>query len=376
MTKRIFLLVADSFGIGAMPDADAYGDSGANTLSSIRKSPLLHIPCLESLGLLSIDGVSPSSDCTPIGVYGRLTEKSKGKDTVTGHWEMTGIISEKPFPLYPNGFPKEVLDAFRKITGRDVLCNLPYSGTKVLEDYGEEHLRTGNLIVYTSGDSVFQVAAHTSIVPEALLHDYCAQMRAALQGEHAVGRVIARPFEGEYPFHRTAGRHDYPLPPPQKTVLDRLKDSGMDVLAVGKIGDIFSMQGITERFPTQNNTHGLAVTKELAERDFTGLCFVNLVDFDMLYGHRRDRDGYAGAMTELDGFLSDFLPAMREDDLLILTGDHGCDPCHSGTDHTREYVPFLLYGKDITPRNIGTKDSFTFIADFIEDAFHLKEENL
>ena len=369
--KRVFLIVADSFGIGAMPDAADLGDVGANTLASIRKSPALRIPCLENLGLSAIDGIGETAKQI-CGTYARLAEASKGKDTVTGHWEMCGIVSAQPFPLYPNGFPEEVLEPFRALTGRGVLCNLPYSGTQVIADYGEAHLRTGDLIVYTSGDSVFQIAAHTDIVPEETLYTYCIAARKLLQGKHAVGRVIARPFSGVYPFERTAGRRDYPLPPPKATVLDTLKTAGLDVLAVGKIGDIFSMQGITEHFPTHGNTEGLQVLQTLSERDFHGLCFVNLVDFDMLYGHRRDVDGYAAAMTELDTFLSAWLPTLGADDLVLLTGDHGCDPAFSGTDHTREYVPLLLYNQTLTPQNLGTKDSFAFVGEIVRGAL-LKE---
>lgn len=363
--KRVFWLVADSFGVGELPDAADYGDKGANTLRSVRRSKQLYIPCMESLGLYRIDGVSPT-DTKPVGIYGRMIEASKGKDTVTGHWEMCGIVSERPFPVYLEGFPKDVLDAFSKAIGREVLCNLPYSGTKVLEDYGAEHCRTGKPIVYTSADSVFQIAAHVDVIPTEILYEYCRMARQILQGEHAVGRVIARPFEGEYPFRRTENRKDFPLPPPQKTVLDDIRDSGLDVLAVGKIGDIFSMQGITEHYKTHGNTDGLRTVEAIAQKDFHGLCYVNLVDFDMLYGHRRDVDGYAAALTELDEFLTRFLPTLGEDDALVITGDHGCDPAFSGTDHTREYVPILMYNKNFKPTNLGTCSSFAVLGNMVK----------
>ena len=352
--RRIFWIVADSLGVGALPDAADFGDVGANTFASLRKSSRLHIPCLEALGFSCIaDGAGRHT-----AICGKAAEASRGKDTVTGHWEMCGVISARSFPVYPHGFPQDVLDAFTRATGRGVLCNRPYSGTEVIRDYGEAHLRTGNLIVYTSADSVFQIAAHTDIVPEETLYTYCKTAREILQGEHAVGRVIARPFCGAWPFTRTAGRHDFPLPPPEATVLDRLCEAGRDVLAVGKIRDIFSGRGITEHFPTENNRDGMRTIERLFARDFHGLCYVNLVDFDMLYGHRRDTDGYAAALSELDAFLSRLLPRFGTDDALLLTGDHGCDPAFSGTDHTREYVPVLLWSPSLPPQTIGVRGTF------------------
>ena len=352
--KRVFWIVADSLGVGALPDAADFGDAGANTFASLRKSPKLSIPCLTRLGLSRI------ADGTGIytAVCGKAAEASRGKDTVTGHWEMCGIVSARPFPVYPHGFPPAVLEPFSRATGRGVLCNLPYSGTEVIRDYGADHLRTGDLIVYTSADSVFQIAAHTDIVPEQTLYTYCKAARAILQGEHAVGRVIARPFCGEWPFTRTSGRHDFPLPPPEETVLDRISASGQDVLAVGKIGDIFSMRGVTAHYPTRNNDDGMQTVQRLFAEDFRGLCFVNLVDFDMLYGHRRDTDGYAAALSALDAFLAELLPRFGADDALLLTGDHGCDPGFSGTDHTREYVPVLLWSPSLSPREIGVRGTF------------------
>ena len=352
--KRVFWIVADSLGVGALPDAADFGDVGADTFGSLRKSPRLSIPCLSALGLPRIaDGTGAFS-----AVCGKAAEASRGKDTVTGHWEMCGVISARPFPVYPHGFPREVLDAFSRATGRGVLCNRPYSGTEVIRDYGKEHLRTGDLIVYTSADSVFQIAAHTDIVPEETLYTYCKAAREILQGEHAVGRVIARPFCGEWPFTRTSGRHDFPLPPPKETILDRIRAAGQDVIAVGKIGDIFSMRGIAEHIPTKNNRDGMQAIERIFAQDFHGLCYVNLVDFDMLYGHRRDADGYAAALSELDAFLAKLLPRFGRDDALLLTGDHGCDPDFTGTDHTREYVPVLLWSPSLMPREIGVRGTF------------------
>jgi phosphopentomutase len=307
----------------------------------------------------------------PIGSYARLREKSAGKDTTIGHWELTGLVSDNPLPTYPEGFPPEVLEPFCQAVGRGVLCNKPYSGTDVIRDYGREHLETGKLIVYTSADSVFQIAAHQSIVPLETLYEYCEIARNLLVGKHGVGRVIARPFEGEYPnYVRSAGRHDYSLVPPKATLLDRMKDAGYDVLAVGKIKDIFAGSGVTEAFYTPNNQAGMAMTATLQKRDFNGLCFVNLVDFDMVFGHRRDAVGYANALSEFDAFLGEFLPAMQEDDLLMITADHGCDPGYTKTtDHTREYVPLLLYRKGMESKNFGTVYGFDAVAATIAAEF-------
>jgi len=358
--KRVFVIVLDSFGIGYEPDAALFGDVGANTLKSIAATEGFSLPTLAAMGLGNIEGVEvlPKAE-HPTAAYARLQEKSMGKDTTVGHWELMGVVSEKPLPTYPNGFPKEVLDAFSEATGRGVLCNLPYSGTDVIRDYGDAHVRTGDLIVYTSADSVFQIAAHEDIVPIETLYDYCRKARAILQGEHGVGRVIARPFVGTSGHYtRTANRHDFSLEPSQKTVLDKIKAAGLDVIAVGKITDIFAGKGVTESIFTHSNDEGMNVTAEVASRDFHGLCFTNLVDFDMLYGHRQDREGYAAAMMAFDRWLSDFYLSLREDDVLIITADHGCDPADDSTDHTREYVPMLVYGKTITPENLGTKLGF------------------
>ena len=366
--KRIFLIVLDSCGIGEEPDAAEFGDVGSNTLRACAASPEFDMRNLISYGLGDLDGVDylPKA-AQPKAALARLQERSRGKDTTIG--QIAGIVSEKPLPTYPNGFPEDVLRPFREQTGRGVLCNKPYSGTEVIKDYGEEHLKTGDLIVYTSADSVFQIAAHESIVPDEQLYDYCRIARKILNGEHGVGRVIARPFEGEWPFHRTPRRHDFSIEPPRQTVLDAIVAAGKDMIAVGKIHDIFAGHGMTEFVYTTGNTDGLAKTMAYADKEFTGLCFVNLVDFDMLYGHRRDVAGYAAAATEFDKFVADFIPGMREGDILMVTADHGCDPSYTKTtDHTREYVPYLICGKGVKPGvDLGTKLCFGTIAQTICD---------
>lgn len=369
MKKRVFLIVLDSFGIGAAPDAADFGDAGANTLASLAATGLLSIPNLRSLGLGNIDGVETiSKSPSPLATCARLIEKSKGKDTTTGHWEMVGILSNAPMPTYPNGFPKEVMEAFERAVGRGTLCNLPYSGTDVIRDYGEEHLKTGKLIVYTSSDSVFQIAAHEELVPIEELYKICEIAREILQGEHGVGRVIARPFIGKAPsFTRTANRRDFSLKPPQKTVLKELSEKGFDVIGVGKIGDIFCMDGLTESHPVHGNKECMECTDSLLSSDFCGLCFVNLVDFDMLYGHRQDAQGYTRAMNEFDTWLGTLLPRLGKDDALLITADHGCDPSDQSTDHTRETVPFLLYGDGIDPVNLGTVHGFDYIGKTVID---------
>ena len=366
MMKRIFLFVLDSFGIGAMPDAESFGDVNVNTLRSCASSSKLHIPNMIAAGLGSIDGVSclPKTEA-PTGAYARLTEASMGKDTTIGHWEIAGVISPEPLPTYPEGFPQEVLDAFEAATGRGVLCNLPYSGTDVIRDYGQQQLDTGKWIVYTSADSVFQVAAHEELIPLEELYDACHKARQILRGKHGVGRVIARPFVGDAVsgFKRTSNRHDYSLEPPEKTMLDAIKDAGLSSIAVGKIHDIFAGYGDTEYVYNKSNANGMEHADRYAAQDFTGLCFVNLVDFDMLYGHRRDIDGYAAALTEFDAWLGTFLPKLGQEDLVLITADHGCDPGYTATtDHTREYVPLLILGKAVKPGNLGTRSSFADIA--------------
>ena len=365
--KRVFLIVLDSCGIGDAPDAKNFGDYGANTIKSISNSKEFNIKNLLSIGFGNIDGLSFLGDGALKSKVARLSEKSKGKDTTIGHWEIAGVISEKPLPTFPNGFPESILKEFSEKTGRGVICNKTYSGTEVIKDYGEEHLKTGDLIVYTSADSVFQIAAHESIVPPQKLYEYCRIARGILKGDFGVGRVIARPFEGEYPFKRTSRRHDFSLEPPKETMLDTLKNKGFDVIGVGKIYDIFAGKGLTEYVFTQNNQDGMSKTTGYQKKDFNGLCFVNLVDFDMVYGHRRYVDGYAKALSEFDKWLSGFVKNMRKDDTLIITADHGCDPAFKGTDHTRECVPFILYGKSIEPENLGTIEGYDYISKVIKE---------
>lgn len=375
MSKRVFIIVLDSCGCGEMPDSYLWHDEGSNTLGAIRNHEKFNCPNLTQMGLFNIDTIGGGID-NPTSSYARLKETSMGKDTTIGHWEIAGIISPKPLPTYPNGFPKDVIDEFEKRTGRKVLCNLPYSGTEVIKDYGKEHIDTGALIVYTSADSVFQIAAHEDYVPVAELYHYCEIAREMLQGEHGVGRVIARPFNGEYPFTRTANRHDYSLIPPHTTMLDVLKKAGLATISVGKIYDIFSGKSVSESNRTTSNTHGMQVTLDIQKRDFEGLCFVNLVDFDMKYGHRNDVEGYANAMSEFDMQLGEFLPNMRDDDLLIITADHGCDPSTPSTDHSREYVPMLVYGKSIKSGvNLGTRGTFADISATVLDYLGVDKED-
>ena len=366
--SRFFIIVLDSFGIGEMPDAASFGDFGVNTIGAVSKSDKLNIPNLRKLGLYQIEGVEVCGNTDKgkphSAMIARMTEKSAGKDTTIGHWEIAGLVSPRPLPTYPDGFPKEVLDEFTRQTGRGVLCNKPYSGTKVINDYGDEHVKTGDLIVYTSADSVFQIAAHEDIVPCEQLYEYCRIARKILTGEHGVGRVIARPFIGaDGNYERTPRRHDFSLLPPGDTMLDVLKNKGKDVIAVGKINDIFAGKGITEYVYTSGNAEGIERTLEYLNKDFDGLCFVNLVDYDMLYGHRRDVDGYAQALTYFDEKLPQILGKMREDDALLITADHGCDPSYTKTtDHTREYTPMILYGKKIEPKDLGTRKTVADIA--------------
>ncbi len=376
MAKRAFIIVLDSMGIGEMPDAAEWKDEGSNTLGAIRRRPEFHCPNLERLGLFNIDGVG-GGVAAPKACYARMSEASKGKDTTIGHWEIAGIYSPRPLPTYPNGFPQSLLTEFERVTGRGVLCNRPYSGTEVIKDFGEEHIRTGKLIVYTSADSVFQIAAHEDVVPVETLYEYCRQARALLQGEHGVGRVIARPFNGTYPFTRTPRRHDYSLTPPSKTLPDLLKEKGFDTISVGKIFDIFAGRGFTESYPTVNNEDGMDKTMSALNRDFNGLCFVNLVDFDMVYGHRNDVEGYARAMTAFDKRLGEFLPNMRADDLLIITADHGCDPVTPSTDHSREYTPMLAVGEKLkTGVDLGTRRSFADIGATVAEWFGVSSKDL
>lgn len=375
--KRVFLIVLDSVGIGEMPDAAAFGDAGSNTLGAAAKSAYFSMPHMKKLGLFNIDGVEiGEKEQSPGGAFGRMTERSMGKDTTIGHWEIAGVVSESPLPTYPDGFPKEILDAFSEKTGRGILCNKPYSGTEVIRDYGEEHMKTGDLIVYTSADSVFQVAAHEDVVPVEQLYEYCQIARDMLVGEHGVGRVIARPFEGKPgEFKRTTRRHDFSLEPPKVTMLDQLKDAGREVLGVGKIFDIFAGKSITDYVRTTGNPDGIDKTLDYMERDFEGLCFVNLVDYDMLYGHRNDVEGYAKALTYFDERLPEIMGKMREDDILMITADHGCDPSTPSTDHSREYTPLVMYGRNIpSGRNFGTRSSFADIGATVLDYFGIEKQ--
>ena len=363
--SRTFLIVLDSFGCGEMPDAADFGDFNVNTLKTVSGSEFFNAPNLSKLGLFNIDGVDfHEKEKFPIGAYARLKEVSKGKDTTTGHWEIAGVRSLKPMPTFPNGFPDELIDEFTRVTGLKVLCNKTYSGTKVINDYGDEHVKTGFPIVYTSADSVFQIAAHEDVIPVNELYDICRKARGILKGDYGVGRVIARPFIGTSGnYTRTERRHDFSLEPTGVTMLDELKKTGKDVLAVGKINDIFAGRGITEFVYTANNAEGIERTLEWMDRDFDGLCFTNLVDTDMLYGHRRDIKGYAEAISYFDKFLPKMMSKLKDEDILMITADHGCDPGYlKTTDHTREYIPLLVYGKGVKPVNYGTRDSFTDIA--------------
>ncbi len=378
--KRLFLIVLDSVGIGELPDAANYGDVGSNTLKSASKSSSFNgMPNMRRLGYFNIDGVDIGEHCShPAGAYARLMEASKGKDTTIGHWEIAGIISPSPLPTYPDGFPDDVINRFEAASGRKVLCNKPYSGTEVIKDYGEEHMKTGDLIVYTSADSVFQIAAHEDVVPVEKLYEYCKIARKLLTGEHGVGRVIARPFVGSPGnFTRTTNRHDFSIEPPKKTILDVLNAKGFDVLSVGKIVDIFTGRGITKFVRTTGNADGIDKTLEYMDEDFCGLCFTNLVDFDMLYGHRNNVDGYAAALSYFDDRLPEILDKMRDDDLLMITADHGCDPGTASTDHSREYIPLVMYGKNIKADiNYHTRETFADIGATVLSYFGISDTDI
>ncbi len=372
--KRVFLIVLDSFGVGELPDAADFGDAGASTVRSVSKSDKLSIPNMIGMGLGNIDGVDDVGGvASPTAACGKMAEQSRGKDTTVGHWEIAGHISTRPLPTYPDGFPQDVLDKLREATGREILCNKPYSGTDVIRDYGREQTETGALIVYTSADSVLQIAAHEDHIPIEELYGICRKARTIMHGEHGVGRIIARPYKGEYPnFVRTANRHDFSLEPTGVTLLDELKASGLDVIAVGKIEDIFAGRGVTEAIHTKSNRHGMEVTSELLERDFNGLCFVNLVEFDSHYGHRNDTDGYAAALSEFDRWLGEFVKELKTDDILIITADHGCDPGDVSTDHTREYTPLLVYGDRIKAQNLGVRRTFADTAATVAEIFGIE----
>lgn len=372
--KRLFLIVLDSVGIGALPDAEKFGDAGADTMGHISRSDKFNIPNLLSLGLGNIEGLEYLGKVqSPSAAHGKCAETSMGKDTTIGHWEIAGVISENPLPTYPNGFPDDVIEAFENAAGRKTLCNKPYSGTEVIKDFGEEHLRTGALIVYTSADSVFQIAAHEDIVPVETLYEYCRAARKILCGKHSVGRVIARPFKGEAGnFVRTADRKDFSLEPYGTTMLDELKESGFDVISVGKISDIFAGRGITKAVNSHGNAECMEASMALSREQFNGLCFINLVDFDMKYGHRNDADGYAAALSAFDAWLPDLMANMNGEDIIIITADHGCDPGDVSTDHTREYTPLLVWGKNIVPAPLGTRKTFADIAATVEEFFGVK----
>ncbi len=389
MAKRVFLVVLDSFGIGEASDAVCFSDSGSNTLAAVCSYSNEYFPNLSKMGLFDIDGHRDSriisyleaqtpetkSKTRPIGSYGRIRELSNGKDSTIGHWEMAGVYSPSPLPTYPDGFPEEIINSLKEITGREILCNKPYSGTEVIKDYGEEHMKTGALIVYTSADSVLQIAAHEDVVPLETLYDYCAKARELMSGKHSVGRVIARPFNGKPgSFVRTAGRHDYSLEAPSATMLDVLKYKGLDVISIGKIKDLFAERGLTEMIPTSGNTEGIKVLLKKLDDRFNGLCYVNLVDFDMKYGHRNDIEGYTKAMHEFDDALGDIFLRLNPDDLLIITADHGCDPSTESTDHSRENVPVLIYGQGHdTPRNLGSLAGFGNVANIVYNALLAEE---
>ncbi len=368
---RAFIIVIDGFGIGELPDARMYNDFGANTLKNLLNSYDLHIPTLESLGLYSIDGAFGNSE-TSKGAFARLAEISKAKDTTAGHWEIAGIITKEPFPTFPEGFPLPLVKKLQIIFKKDILLNKPYSGTSAIRDYGEEHVKTGCPIVYTSADSVLQIAAHTDVVPLETLYHWCEEVRKVCVGEYAVGRIIARPFNGSHPFVRTDDRRDFSINPPQKTLLDDVKDAGMKCVGLGKIGDIFNYQGLTDTIHTHRNSDTMEQLLKLTKQNFDGLVFANLIDTDMLYGHRRDVYGYAQTLEEIDKGIELLLTSVNKSDVIYITSDHGNDPCHSlHTDHTREYVPLLIYGKDIIPTNLGTISGLDCIADTVREQLGL-----
>ncbi len=375
MSKRVFIIVMDSMGVGELPDAALWGDEGSNTLGSIRNHPNFHCPTLKRLGLFNIEGVGGGTE-KPEAAFARMGEKSMGKDSTIGHWEIAGLISPRPLPTYPDGFPEDVIEEFERRIGRKVICNKVYSGTDVIRDYGRESVENGSVIVYTSADSVFQIAAHEDVVPVPELYKICETAREMLKGEHGVGRVIARPFIGEHPYQRTANRHDYSLAPQNTTMLDLNQKAGLKTISVGKIYDLFAGKSVSEANRTQSNDNGMEVTLKMADRDFNGLCFVNLVDFDQTYGHRNDIAGYARAMTDFDRDLTKLLPKLRDDDLLLITADHGCDPATPSTDHSREYIPMLLYGKHVRQGvDLGTRSSFADISATVLDYLGVPQED-
>ena len=374
MGKRVFWIVLDSAGIGGAPDAADFGDAGADTFGSCHKSGELDVPNMKKMGLYNIDGTSffdPQEEIS--GCYCRMHEKSRGKDTTVGHWEMAGMVSPKPLPTYYEGFPQEILDKLSEVTGRGIVCNKTYSGTDVIRDYGKHHVETGDLIVYTSADSVMQIAAHEDVVPIEELYDICHKAREIMQGEHGVGRIIARPFEGEWPYQRTVRRHDYSLQPPRETVLDALKKEGFQTIGVGKIYDIFAGKSVMFSYSNKGNEANMVRTIDLADADFEGLCYVNLVDTDMIYGHRRDIPGYTKALNTADRQFGELMEKMGPDDILMVTADHGCDPGYKGTDHTREDIPCLIWGPSLKKGiDLGTRDTFADMAATIAEYFGIE----
>lgn len=381
--KRVFVIVLDSVGIGEAPDAAKFNDTGANTMKRISRSPLFSCENARKLGLGNIAGCEYLGKVkNPAAAYCRLAERSAGKDTTVGHWEIAGAVSESPLPTFPDGFPEELISRFSEAVGRGVLCNKPYSGTDAIKKYAEEHIKTGKLIVYTSADSVFQIAAHEDLISTEELYRYCRIAREMLVGKYGVGRVIARPFVGNAKdgYVRTSGRHDFSLKPTKTTMLDAISAAGLTVYGIGKINDIFAGKGITEYVRTSGNADGMKKTLDALCKDFRGICFVNLVDFDSQYGHRQDIDGYAKAFAEFDAFIPEFISRMKDDDALFITADHGCDPGDDSTDHTREYIPLLVYGKKIVPTDLGTRKTFSDIAatvcDMLGVDFHGDGEKL
>lgn len=374
--SRICLIVLDSVGMGEMPDAAAWGDAGADTLGHICETREVRLPNLQAWGLgnaHALKNIPPAE--SPLSAYGRCALRSNGKDTTTGHWEMAGIILEKAFPTYPEGFPAEVINEFVKETKvPGILGNYAASGTEIIKELGAEHVRTGKPIVYTSADSVFQIAAHEGIIPVPRLYEICETARKILRGRHEVGRVIARPFLGEPgAFHRTENRHDYAVPPPRENLLETISGAGLDVVAVGKIASIYDSAGVTQDLPGKNNDQSIDQTIKALAADSRGLIFSNLVDFDMLYGHRRDPEGYARALEHFDARLPEITSAMRDSDLLIISADHGNDPTYRGTDHTREYVPLLVYGsRSRAAVNLGTRASLADIGQTVAENFGLR----
>lgn len=368
--KRVCLIVLDSVGIGELPDAADYGDQGSHTVLAASRSQYFDMPNMRRYGFFNIEGMKGAGDGveSPEGTVARMAELSKGKDTTIGHWEIAGVVSPEPLPVFPDGFPDELLQALERETGRKIICNRPYSGTDVIRDYGREHMETGALIVYTSADSVLQIAAHEDVVPVEELYRYCEAARRLCTGKYGVGRIIARPFEGEYPFKRTVRRHDYSLEPPKDTMLDYIARAGQTSFAVGKIFDIFAGRGVTESVRTTGNADGMEKTLEAMKREFSGLCFTNLVDYDMLYGHRNDVEGYAKALTEFDRWLPQLAAGLKDEDVVMITADHGCDPSTPSTDHSREYTPLVMFGKPVRGGvNLGTRRTFADIAATVLD---------